>query len=59
MYDFDLRTPDRAYDVLLTFFNMFGKECIDELIINGDNEFEKFWGCNVAKVNNIISVLLE
>lgn len=53
MYDFDLRTPDRAYDFLLTFFNMSGEEYIEELIINSNNEFEKFWDRNAAKVNNI------
>ncbi|MDQ0155637.1 hypothetical protein [Robertmurraya andreesenii] len=42
MYDFDLRTPDRAYDFLLTFFNMSGEEYIEELIINSNNEFENF-----------------
>jgi len=53
MYDFDLRTPDRAYDFLLTFFNMSGEEYIEELIINSNNEFEKFWDRNAAKLRNI------
>lgn len=53
MYDFDLRTPDSAYNFLLTFFNMSGQEYIEELIINSDNEFEKFWNRNVARVNDI------
>lgn len=43
MYDFDLRTPDSAYDFLLTFFNMSGEEYIEELIINSGYDFEKFW----------------
>lgn len=53
MYNFDLRTPDSAYDFLLTFFNMSGQEYIEELIINSDNDFEKFWDRNAARVNNI------
>ena len=53
MYDFDLRTPDSAYDFLLTFFNMSGAEYIEELIINSGNDFEKFWDRNAAKVNDI------
>lgn len=53
MYNFDLRTPDSAYDFLLAFFNMSGQEYIEELIINSDNEFEKFWDRNVARVNDI------
>lgn len=53
MYNFDLRTPDSAYDFLLTFFNMSGQEYIEELIINSDNEFEKFWNRNAARVNDI------
>lgn len=42
MYDFDLRTPDSAYDFLLTFFNMSGEEYIEELNINSGNDFENF-----------------
>lgn len=53
MYNFDLRTPDSSYDFLLTLFNMSGQEYIEELIINSDNEFEKFWDRNEAKVNDI------
>lgn len=53
MYNFDLRTPDSAYNFLLTFFNMSGQEYIEELIINSDNEFEKFWDRNAARVNDI------
>lgn len=53
MYNFDLRTPDSAYDFLITFFNMSGQEYIEELIINSDNEFEKFGDRNVARVNDI------
>lgn len=53
MYNFDLRTPDSAYDFLLTFFNMSGQEYIEELIINSNNEFEKFWDRNAARVNDI------
>ena len=41
MYDFDLRTPDRAYDFTY-FLNMSGEEYIEELIINSNNEFENF-----------------
>jgi len=26
MYNFDLRTPESAYDFLLTFFNMSGQD---------------------------------
>ena len=53
MYDFDLRTPDSAYDFLLTFFNMSGAEYIEYLIIDSGNDFEKFWDLNAAKVNDI------
>ena len=53
MYNFDLRTPDSAYNFFFTFFNMSGQEYIEELIINSDNEFEKFWDRNAARVNDI------
>lgn len=53
MYNFDLRTPDSAYDFLLTFFNMSGYEYIEELIINCGNDLEKFWDRNAARVNDI------
>ena len=53
MYNFDLRTRNSAYDFLLAFFNMSGQEYIEELIINSDNEFEKFWDRNAASVNDI------
>lgn len=53
MYNFDLRTPNSAYDFLLTFFNMSGQEYIEELIINSDNEFDKFWDRNATRVNDI------
>jgi len=53
MYDFDLRTPDSAYEFLLSFFNMSGEEYIEELIINSSSDFEKFWDRNAAKVNEI------
>lgn len=53
MYNFDLKTPDSAYDFLLTLFNMSGQEYIEELIINSDNEFEEFWNRNAARVDDI------
>lgn len=53
MYNFDLRTSDSAYNFLLAFFNKSGQEYIEELIINSDNEFEKFWSRNAARVNDI------
>lgn len=53
MYNFDLRTPDSSYRFLLEFFNMSGEEYIKELIINSDNEFEKFWDLNASTVSDI------
>lgn len=53
MYNFDLRTPDSAYDFLLTFFNMSGEDYIEELVINSNNEFETFWERNATRVKKI------
>lgn len=53
MYDFDLRTPDSAYYFLLAFLDISGEDYIEELVINSNNEFEKFWKRNVARVKKI------
>lgn len=53
MYDFDLRTPDSSHHFLLAFFEMSGKDYIEELVINSNNDFEVFWERNAIRVKKI------
>lgn len=53
MYDFDLRTPDSSCNFLLAIFEMSGKDFIEELVINSNNDFEVFWERNAKSVKKI------
>ena len=52
--DYDLRTCDSAYYFVLSFMGMMPDEYITELVIECENNFERFWKRNydrIAEVN--------
>lgn len=48
--DFDLRTCDTAYYFVLEFMNMTPDEYLTELVIECENDFEKFWKRNIGRI---------
>lgn len=51
--DFDLRTCDDAYKFVLEFMKMRPDEYIMDLIVDCDNEFEKFWDKHYGFINTV------
>ena len=48
--NFDLRTCDAAYYFILEFMNMTPDEYLTELVIECENDFEKFWRRNIERI---------
>ena len=51
--DFDLRTCDTAYYFVLEFMNMTPDEYLTELVIECENDFEKFWKRNIGRITEV------
>ncbi len=51
--NFDLRTPDSAYEFILTFMNMTPDEYIMEKKVECENDFESFWKRNSKHIESI------
>jgi hypothetical protein len=51
--DFDLRTCDAAYYFVLEFLNMTPDEYLTELVIECENDFEKFWKRNIERITEV------
>ncbi|WP_171309597.1 hypothetical protein [Enterococcus cecorum] len=51
--NFDLRTCDTAYYFVLEFMNMTPDEYLTELVIECENDFEKFWKRNIGRITEV------
>lgn len=51
--NYDLRTCDSAYYFLLNFMDMTPDEYITELVIECENNFERFWERNIDRISSI------
>lgn len=51
--NYDLRTCDSAYYFLLNFMDMTPDEYITELVIECENNFERFLERNIDRISSI------